>query len=270
MMKTISEYALEHNLRFSTDPDPRKCKTKVIAFLKKQRPLPNVFLGQVALPWVDQCKHLGNIIKNSSDGFQEDIKIKRAKYLAKNVEINQEFYFAAASTRLQVNRIWNTHFSGSPIWNLFSPGAERFIGSYNRSIKCMLQLPLATHRYMLEPLSGEKAAMNILADRFLSFMDKIVKSDKSAIKMLRKEAMNDVRSTTGANYRGIMLLTGETGIEKVNRESIKKMKYYNIEEKDEWKVQIASDLLDIREGIKEIEGFEKKEMSNLLNNICVS
>ena len=82
--------------------------------------------------------------------------------------------------------------------------------------------------------------------------------------------MKDVRSTTGANYRGIMLLTGETGIGKVTRESIKEMKYYNIEEKDEWKVRIASDLLNIREGIKEIEGFEKKEMSNLLNNICVS
>ena len=171
---------------------------------------------------------------------------------------------------MQVNRIWNTHFSGSPLWNLFSPGAERMIGSYNRSIKCMLKLPLATHRYMLEPLSGEKPAMAILVDRFLSFMDMIENSDKEAIKMLRKEAMKDVRSTTGANYRGIMLLSGQSSIKKVTRESVKEIQYYEINQNNQWKVNIAADLINLRDGIKEIEGFEKEEMSVLLNNICVS
>ena len=270
MMKTISDYALEHNLRFSTDPNPRKCKTKVMAFLKKPRPLPPVFLGQVALPWVNQCTHLGNTIKNVSDGFQEDMKTKRARYISKNVEINQEFHFAASSTRVQVNSIWNTHFSGSPLWNLFSPGAESIVGSYNRSIKCMMKLPLATHRYLLEPLSGEKPAMAILADRFLTFMDKIDKTDKKAIKMLKREAIKDVRSTTGANYRGIMLMSGETTIQKVNRDSLKKVQFYKVKKEDEWKVNIAADLHNCREGIAEIEGFTQEEMGVLLDSICVS
>ena len=47
----------------------------------------------------------------------------------------------------------------------------------------MMKLPLETHRYLLEPLSGQKPAMVILCDRFLSFMDKIDKSQKEAIKM---------------------------------------------------------------------------------------
>ena len=198
------------------------------------------------------------------------MKVKRARYISKNVEINQEFHFAAASTRVQVNKIWNTHFYGSPLWNLFSPGAERMIGSYNRSIKCMLKLPLATHRFLLEPLSGEKPAMAILADRFLSFMDKIDKTDKMAIKMLKREAMKDVRSTTGANYRGIMLLSGETSIQKVNRDSLKKVEFYKVKKEDDWKVNIAADLIDLREGIAKIEGFNKEEMGVLLDSICVS
>jgi hypothetical protein len=89
-----------------------------------------------------------------------------------------------------------------------------------------MKLPLATHRYLLEPLSGEKPAMAILADRFLTFMDKIDKTDKKAIKMLKREAIKDVRSTTGANYRGIMLMSGETTIQKVNRDSLKKVEIY--------------------------------------------
>ena len=198
------------------------------------------------------------------------MKVKRARYISKNVEINQEFHFAAASTRVQVNKIWNTHFYGSPLWNLFSPGAERMIGSYNRSIKCMLKLPLATHRFLLEPLSGEKPAMIVLADRFLTFMDKIDKSDKVAIRMLKKEAMKDVRSTTGANFRGIMLLSNEMSIQKVNRESLKKVEYYIVKKEDKWKTDIAADLLNCREGITEIDGFKQEEMGALLDSICVS
>ena len=76
MLKTISDYAQEHNLRFSTDPNPKKCKTKVMAFTKKPRPLPSVSLGPVTLPWVDVCKHLGNTIKNVIDGGEEDMRIK--------------------------------------------------------------------------------------------------------------------------------------------------------------------------------------------------
>ena len=36
MLVTCEEYAEEHNLIFSTDPNPTKCKTKCIAFLKTE------------------------------------------------------------------------------------------------------------------------------------------------------------------------------------------------------------------------------------------
>ena len=270
MLKTISEYAVEHNLSFSTHPDPRRCKTKLMAFLKKPRILPAVFLGETALPWVDHCKHLGNTIQNTIDGCQEDMRIKRAKYISKNIELNQEFHFSAASTRLQINSIWNTHFSGSPLWNLFSPGTERIVGSYNRSIKSMMRLPLATHRYLLEPLSGQKPAMKILIDRFLTFMEKIDKSEKVAIKMLKKEAMRDVRSTTGANMRGIMLLMGKTSYDDVTRDNVKDMKYYEVKEEDKWKVSIASEVYEVSNGDSEIEMFDQPEMATVLQYICVS
>ena len=270
MLKTISDYAKEHNLSFSTHPEPRRCKTKLMAFLKKPRPLPSVLLGEVALPWVDHCKHLGNTIKNTIDGCQEDMRIKRAKYIAKNIEINQEFHFSAASTRLQINSIWNTHFSGSPLWSLFSPGTERFVGSYNRSIKSMMRLPLDTHRYLLEPLSGQKPAMLILIDRFLSFMEKIEKSQKIAIKMLKKEAMKDVRSTTGNNMRGIMLLMGKASFKDVTRVNLKDLEYYKVNEEDKWKISIATELYEICNGDSEIEMFDQSEIAAVFYSICVS
>ena len=270
MLKTISDYALEHNLSFSTHPEPRRCKTKLMAFLKKPRTLPAVLLGEVALPWVDHCKHLGNTIKNTIDGCQEDIRIKRAKYITKNIEINQEFHFSTASTRLQINSIWNTHFSGSPLWSLFSPGTERFVGSYNRSIKSMMRLPLETHRYLLEPLSGQKPAMLILIDRFLTFMEKIEKSQKIAIKMLKKEAMRDVRSTTGSNMRGIMLLMGKASYKDITRDNLKDVQYYEVKEEDKWKIYIAKEVYEISNGDSDIEMFDQPEVAAMLHYICVS
>ena len=39
MLKICEQYAETYNLQFSTDPNPKKCKTKCIAFFKKKREL---------------------------------------------------------------------------------------------------------------------------------------------------------------------------------------------------------------------------------------
>ena len=67
-----------------------------------------------------------------------------------------------------------------------------------------------------------------------------------------------------------MLLAGETSIEKVNKDSLKMIVYYSVKKEDVWKVNIATDLLNIKERITEIEDFEKEDMTAFLHNICVS
>ena len=42
ILNTCEEYAAKHNLKFSTDPDPKKCKTKCMAFLVKAKQLPDM------------------------------------------------------------------------------------------------------------------------------------------------------------------------------------------------------------------------------------
>ena len=78
-MLTICEsYAEEHNLKFSTDKDPKKSKTKCIAFQNKPQPLSNLTLCRNVLPWVTCGKHLGNMIENKINGQKMDLKMKRA------------------------------------------------------------------------------------------------------------------------------------------------------------------------------------------------
>ena len=80
MLQTCKEYALGHNLEFSTDVRIAKCKTKCIAFLKKERELPKMRLCGNNLPWVKSGKHLGNAIENKINAMQLDIKKKKAHH----------------------------------------------------------------------------------------------------------------------------------------------------------------------------------------------
>ena len=142
MMNTIEDHCNMHRLQFSTDPNPIKCKTKCIAFLKKERTLPKIYLCGNPLPWMTEGLHLGNHFDSKYNGMARDIKVKRAEYISKNCDLNQEFMFSHPTTRLETNKIFNTHFTGSPIWDLFCPEAVQLENSWNVSFRKMYDLPL--------------------------------------------------------------------------------------------------------------------------------
>ena len=196
------------------------------------------------------------------------MKVRNAQYVAKNIELNQEFYFAHPYTKVQINRIYNSHYSGSPLWNLFGPGALKIESSYNKSIKVMLDLPFGTHRCLIEPLTQQRHVKIILIQRFLGFMDKIDNSGKKALKMLKEEAKKDVRSVTGKNYRNIMLLAGKSCVEQVNRATTDSITYFELDEVDRWKVGFIREVIDFKNDMVDVPGFSLEEMETILKHIC--
>ena len=124
MMKIIEEFNEEHGLRFSTDPNPAKSKTKCIAWLNVKRTLSNIILSGNLTPWVEKIRHLGNTITNNSNTMAKDMEEKKAKYIAKCNEIIQEFSFASAKTKFKLNSLYNISWYGSALWDL---SLEEFI-----------------------------------------------------------------------------------------------------------------------------------------------
>ena len=131
MIKTCEEFADSHSLLYSTDPDPKRCKTKCIAFLKKQRDLPGMILCGNRLPWVSEGMHLGHKITDKYDGMTSDILMKRDMFIQRNCELNQEFAHCDPLTKLKINNIYNSHMTGSPLWNLFCRQTEMIEKSWN-------------------------------------------------------------------------------------------------------------------------------------------
>ena len=270
MLNTCQMYAASHNLKFSTDINPVKCKTKTMAFLKRNRVLPNLILCGNPLPWTDRCKHLGTTITNKIDGCEEDMRVKNANYIGKNIELNQEFSFAHPATKLQMNQIFNSHYASSPLWDLFGNGSRKIESSYNRSVKVMLGLPYGTHRCLIEPLTHCKHVKKVLIQRFLGFLENIARSNKEAIKMLVETSKQDVRSVTGRNLREIMILLGKTSVNDVNKKDIENIEYFPMDAAEKWKVEAIKEIIDVKNGVADIENFELEELETILIHLCTA
>ena len=270
MLQICEKYANDHNLKFSTDPNPKKCKTKCIAFMKKKKDLPGLRLCGNNLPWVESRKHLGVNLNDQSDGLKYDMKIKRAQYITKNNELSQEFSFCHPRAQFHLNQVYNSSFPGSPLWNLFCRESEMIHNSWNTSSRIMFNLPLNTHRYFIQPLSNKVHIKNILMKRFMRFLSQIKFSQKKVPGFLLNIIKNDVRSTTGFNLRNIMLLFDKNKIEEIEENDINNYIYAPVQSDDEWKIQLVNELINVKYEELVLDNLSKEEVDEIIEFLCTS
>ena len=270
MLKICEDYAETHNLRFSTDKNPTKCKTKCMAFLLKDRPLPQLNLCGNPLPWVSSGKHLGITLENKIDGLKADIRKKRAEYINKNNELLQEFSFSHPKTKIRINSIYNSHLSGSCLWDLFSKEAVMMENSWNVSMRLMLDLPREAHRYLIETISETRHIKIMMMKRFLTFIQQIRNSNKIACKSLLDSILLDTRSTTGSNLRNILLKTDRPHVYELVPNDVLELKYHPIEEKEIWRLPIIQELIEAKQHQFDIFQFTDAEVEEMLYFLCVS
>ena len=192
------------------------------------------------------------------------MKRKNARYVSKNIEINQEFYFASSETKMTVNDICNSSWYGSVLYDLFSPTAVKIESSWNRSMKIMLDLPYPTHRGLIEPISGRKHIKRTFIKRFVDFINKIRTSNKPILKTILSAIETDTRSITGSNLREILILAGKFNILDITGEDSNTFEYFPRPAEDEWKVELIKFMMEERE-----MGNLDKEDLELLNLFCV-
>ena len=217
---------------------------------------------------MNSFKHLGNTVVNNPNFAKQDINIKRAVYVTKNIEINQEFYFSFPETRLNINKIYNAYHTRAPLWDLFSEEVGKFETSYNKNIKILYDLPIDTHRNLIEPISGTRHMKIVLQKRLLSFITQIKKSTKQLPKQMYNLVRDDVRSTTGKSLRGILLQTNKVHVEQLNTSDHHLLKYHPLPDEEKWKVGVISEIIQARNNKLEVHGFTNAELVEILNHLC--
>ena len=275
-MLTMAEmYAEEHKISFSTHQLPAKSKTKGIVFSKRDldwSPAP-LMLCNNPLPWVKSAKYLGNNISNLVDGLSQDVRVKRASFIERNCDILQDFHFAHPQVKSRINRIYNSSFPGSVLWDLSSKNVQQLINSWSVATRFMWDLPWDSHRYFVEELGGTHAK-NMLFSRYVTFVQSLVRSDKFIVQFLFQLCKKNVMSVTGQNIRHILTETGSEDILKLKASDIKrKFKFCEIKNEDKWKVDIIKELTNVKQGSAFIEDNEdenilsRTEINDIINYV---
>ena len=102
------------------------CIAMCIAFnVKNKEQLGKIFLNGDVLPWKDKVNHLGFTLTCDCSSACDTME-KRASFISRQYNLNQEFSFAKAEVKLKMSRLYNTVFYGSNCWEFGSEQFEKF------------------------------------------------------------------------------------------------------------------------------------------------
>ena len=263
MLFICQEYVNEHSLVFSTDHRPEKSKTKCMAFVKRDRELPKLWLCGNQLPWVSEINHLGSILTNKYDGMKCDIMAKRARFIGKSNEIMQEMDGYASDVTMFMNGIFNTSFYGCQMWDMQCAEFRKLENSWNTSTRLIYNVPRTCHRYLIETLGGRHLRTMIMS-RFIRFIENVKESKKANI---LRETMYDVRSVTGANLEYIRSLLNLRTVDEICVNDVKRLVFEKVPEDKAWVPALVDELVQSRDGVCPVVGMTGEECQAILDMV---
>ena len=274
MVKICENFGKENNLKFSTDPNPAKSKTKCLYMVGPKvkhpvYPAPIQLCGQ-DLPWVTHATHLGHEL-NQDCTMDMDTRMKRASFISNSSEIRNMFHFALPGQVLNATNVYSAHFYGSMLWDLFGDMAGQVYRSWNTCVKLVWDLPRSTHNYLVEHMLARDfvSVRERIMVQYVRFVQRLPKSVSKEVRILQNIVKNDVRSVTGRNC---LLLGLEFSLDPhtVSPEKFKeKYKFYAVPEQDDWRIPLLRTLLDHRYEMAAC-GDDLKTVTGLLESLCSS
>ena len=183
----------------------------------------------------------------------------------------REYSYGHSNTKAKINAIFNSHFYGSVLWNLFGNEVNMIYNTWNTSIRKMFRLDRGSHRYLIEPFSKTQHIKTAFLKRLTNFTEKLSCSAKLATKSVFNIMKNDCRSATGMNLRTIMLLCNKSRICEATANDVAKIPYQvTPPQKEEWRVCLIEELLDIRDGLLTIDNWSMDEILTMLDYLCTT
>ena len=232
MLRICENFANENNLKFSTDINAAKSKSK--------------------------CLYM-------------DIRMKRAAFIKNSSEVRTVFKFALPTQVLNAISIYSAHFYGAMLWDLSSDMAGQVYRSWNTCVKLVWDVPRSTHNYFVEHLLAKDFASvrKRILSQYVRFVQKLPRSTSKEIRILQSIVKNDVRSVTGRNC---LMLAQEFNIDPniVSSEQFKDMYHcYELPGLDSWRLSLLETLLQNRYEMLPC-GEDINVVSALIQSLCAS
>ena len=273
MVNICHDFASRRNLKFSTNLNPDKSKTKCLIFSKQVKDRENVLpilLDGVPLPWVAQVKHLGNMLQ-LDNSMKIDMSQKRGKFIGKIISLFQEFNYVEPDVFVKIMNIYSASFYGSALWDIFSHDCDRLYKSWNVTIRQAYNVDRCTHRYLIEPISNSLHPMAMLASRYVSFHKSLVSSSKLSVRVMARLFETDQRTVLGRTLDKLSNMMNLPDINLLSPCEIKrKLRYFEIPDEEKWRIESVAELLKLRNQSLSLPGFSKDEINIMLFNTCTS
>ena len=277
MLSICEDYAIEYSMKYSTDPDPRKSKTKCLHFTKKKRTVPKVILNENPLPWVEKAEHLGNSLSvnlNTSPVSVDtsgDLLQKRAIFFDRVHQHIQRYGYCDPRLVCELVKIFATSFYGSVLWQLDCKEHEQLNRSWNTTLKMIFKLPYSCHTRFLESLTEIPHLQSVLHSRYVGFMKKVGESLEPNLKFLFALLKDNKTSNTGRNVDFLVKRYDFSDIHELFRkkQDIKHTRVYELTEDQLWKPKIIEELSLMKLGLLE-SLLDEDEIDSLLEDICTT
>ena len=278
MLDKCEEYAAEHNIMFSTDPDPRKSKTKCIyvcgAKKNLSRPAPLTLLGR-ELPWVASATHLGHEL-HESGSMDYDTVVKRATFINQSVEIRETFHFASPIEIVSALKVYCSSFYGCMLWDLSGGKADQVFNAWTTAVKLAWAVPRGTRSYLVQQVLAPgitSAKADILA-RYAGFYRSLRMSPSHEVAVMANLAGRDLRSTTGMNLNYVKECAGldpwAYGSRRL-KDELTKNETAVVPAVDEWRIRYLKDLLEQRQRLHYMGDKEgEKAVTALIDSLCIN
>ena len=257
MLKVCEEYAREHNISFSTDPNPAKSKTKCLYMCGKMnvRNYPaNLKLNGRDLPFVTTATYLGHELSQDCTMVQ-DTKIKRASSIDRSMNIRETFDFAHPEQVLHAVVTYCCDHYGSMLWDLYSESSMKYFRCWNTCVKLAWDCPRNTHTYFVTNAlaPGIVTVRTRVLSRYVKFVSSLLKSNSPEVVAVANCAVNDKGSVTGSN---LFKIQEETGLNPRSTSSQDVMNVLSVTEQsmpptERWRIPFLQKLLENRRQMKQ-------------------
>ena len=279
MLTICEDFASTHSMQFSTDPNPSKSKTKCMLFSRDTTAdqVMNVKLNGDMLPWVDTAKHLGNHLSSRlnfscfSPETKTDLLQKRAIFFDRVHQVHQQFGQYHPKLVLNLISIYSTALYGSNLWQICSEEHFKLNRSWNTAVKIVWDLPHPTHKRFLESICPVPHLESVLTGRYVSFVQSLVKSDKSLLRMILSSTSSDLSSLTGQNVSFLQQKHKLPNLKALfdGKNSLKSLRVHPLPNEELWKINLLTEISLIRKEHISVQ-FDDNSLEEILEFVCTA
>ena len=275
MLDLVVGYGASLNLKFSSSQDPKKCKSFCLFFTGRTTSRRVVYpaslvLDGVKLPWKEKAVHLGHTLHQDLT-MDADAKEKRARFIARSVDVRGQFAFAAPPQILRAVQVLACDAYGSMLWRLDSPAASSFFSAHTSCVKRIYRLPLNTFTYLVEGHLGERTVplrVQVLC-RVPKFYRGLLGSPSKEVQLLAELATNDARTVLACNVAFVSKLSGlnckvESAVSVRCALPIK-----TVPERESWRLGLLDILLRRRADLERQQSDTKRVIA-LISSLCAT